>query len=41
MESSEGPAKAKDPESYGRGDGGETEIEGAGEQGWAPAPVTT
>ena len=41
MESNEGAATAKNPESSGRGDQGEMELEGEGEQGWAPAPATT
>ena len=41
MESSEGAATAEDPERSERGGEGETEIGGAEEQGWAPAPATT
>ena len=41
MEYSEGAARTDDPERSGRGGEGETEIGGAEEQGWAPAPATT
>ena len=41
MESSKRTATAEDSERSGRGGEGEMEIEGAWEQGLAPAPATT